>query len=138
MPIPVGYFIFMKPNNQTFLGGGLFADMFSEATEIIREALIERESEFLSIIERHQFKKHFRVLGNKLKRMPRGYEEYADSPIAEYLKYKSMYLEFPVTDQEILTSENFVSDAVEIFILMKEFNQFLNKALRDFKLPERK
>lgn len=49
-----------------------------------------------------------------------------------------MYLEFPVTDQEILTSENFVSDAVEIFILMKEFNQFLNKALRDFKLPERK
>lgn len=70
--------------------------------------------------------------------MPRGYEGYVDSPIAEYLKYKSMYLEFPVTDQEILTSDDFVSDAVEIFILMKEFNQSLNKALRDFKLPERK
>ena len=28
LPIPVGYYIMIKPNGGTFLGGGLFADMF--------------------------------------------------------------------------------------------------------------
>lgn len=138
LPIPAGYFLFLKPNNQSFLGGGLFADMFSDATELIRQALIEHDSEFLSIIQDPAFKKHYSVLGTQLKRMPRGYEEYVDSPIADYLKFKSMYLEYPLNDQEILESDDFVAEAVEKFLLMKEFNQFLNAALRDFKFPERK
>ncbi|MBO0452391.1 MULTISPECIES: DUF2461 domain-containing protein [Enterococcus] len=138
LPIPCGYFLFLKPNNQSFLGGGLFADMFSEATELIRQALLEREAEFLSIIENPTFKKYYRVMGKQLKRMPRGYEAYADSPVAEFLKYKSMYLELSLTDQEILTSDNFITETVEKFLLMKEFNQFLNTALVDFHFPERK
>ncbi|MDU5333298.1 DUF2461 domain-containing protein [Enterococcus sp.] len=138
LPIPTGYFIFLKPNDQSFLGGGLFADMFSDATDLIRQALIKHESEFLAIIQKPAFKKHFSVLGTQLKRMPRGYEQYADSPIADYLKFKSMYLEYSLTDQEILESDDFVAQAVNKFILMKDFNQFLNTALKEFKFPERK
>ncbi len=63
LPIPVGYYIFLKPNNQSFLGGGLFADMFSEATEMIRQAIIEHEAEFLTIIQNPVFTEHFTVLG---------------------------------------------------------------------------
>ena len=137
-PIPCGYFIFLKPNNQSFLGGGLFADMFSEATDLIRQALIEHETEFLTIIEKKEFKKYYHVMGKQLKRMPRGYEAYADSPIAEYLKFKNMYLELHIGDQEILTSDDFVQETVGKFLLMKEFNHFLNAALKNFHFPERK
>ena len=137
-PIPCGYFIVLKPNNQSFLGGGLFADMFSEATDLIRQALIEHETEFLTIIEKKEFKKYYHVIGKQLKRMPRGYEAYADSPIAEYLKFKNMYLELHISDREILTSDDFVQETVEKFLLMKEFNHFLNAALKDFHFPERK
>lgn len=76
---------------------------------MIRQALIEHEAEFLTIIQNPAFTEHFTVLGKHLKRMPRGYENYADSPFADYLKYKSMYLEYPLTDQEILNSDEFVS-----------------------------
>lgn len=138
LPIPCGYFIFLKPNNQSFLGGGLFADMFSEATKLIRQALIEHETAFFDIIENSEFKKQFIVLGKQLKRMPRGYEAFTDSSIADYLKYKNMYLEFPLTDQEILTSKDFTADAVEKFLLMKDFNHFLNSALKDFRFPDRR
>lgn len=134
----VGTFFFLKPNNQSFLGGGLFADMFSDATELIRQALIEHETKFFSIIEKPEFKKYYCVKGTQLKRMPRGYENYADSPIAEYLKYKSMYLELSLEDQEIFTSNDFVTEAVDKFLLMKEFNHFLNESLKDFRFPERK
>ena len=37
LPIPVGYYIMIKPNGGTFLGGGLFADMFSNATTMVRQ-----------------------------------------------------------------------------------------------------
>lgn len=33
LPVPVGYFIVIKPDNESFLGGGLFADMFKEVME---------------------------------------------------------------------------------------------------------
>lgn len=117
---------------------GLFADMFSEATELIRQALIEHETAFFDIIENSEFKKQFIVLGKQLKRMPRGYEAFTDSSIADYLKYKNMYLEFPLTDQEILTSKDFTADAVEKFLLIKDFNHFLNSALKYFRFPDKR
>lgn len=35
LPVPVGYYLMIKPDNQSFLGGGLFADMFKDATTMI-------------------------------------------------------------------------------------------------------
>ncbi len=37
LPIPVGYYVMIKPDGNTFLGGGLFADMFSDATKMVRD-----------------------------------------------------------------------------------------------------
>jgi len=39
LPVPVGYYLMIKPGNQSFLGGGLFADMFKEATAMVRDAV---------------------------------------------------------------------------------------------------
>ena len=30
LPVPVGYYLMIKPGDQSFLGGGLFADMFKD------------------------------------------------------------------------------------------------------------
>ena len=32
LPVPVGYYLFLRPGGRSFLGGGLFADMFRDVT----------------------------------------------------------------------------------------------------------
>jgi uncharacterized protein (TIGR02453 family) len=133
LPIPVGYFLSIKPNN-TFLGGGLFASMFSKATKDIRDYLLKNEKEFVQIIETPEFKSNFTIEGEKLKNVPKEYN--SEHRLAEYLKYKSWYLEYKITDKEFL--DEFIKTSSKIFRYMKPFNDFLNKALKDFKMPERK
>lgn len=41
LPVPVGYYIMIKPDGGTFLGGGLFADMFTNATAMVRDYIAE-------------------------------------------------------------------------------------------------
>ena len=135
LPIPVGYFISIKPNN-TFLGGGLFASMFSEATKRIRDCILKNEKKFIEIIETSEFKNNFVIEGEKLKNVPKEYD--SEHGLAEYLKYKSWYLEYKLTDKEFLDKDNFLKTSVKIFKYMKPFNDFLNRALKDFKMPERK
>lgn len=135
LPIPVGYYIMIKPNGGTFLGGGLFADMFSNATAMVRDYISANPEEFASIINNPEFKKYFVVKGTALKNVPAGYDK--ENPQAEFLKFKSWYLEYFVSDEEVLNSEQFVQKAIEIFKVMKPFNDYLNKALKDFKMPTR-
>lgn len=134
LPIPVGYYIMLKPNNQSFLGGGLFADMFKDATTIIRDYIVDHSDEWTQVITDPTFTEHFTVGGTALKNVPRGYD--AAHPHAEYLKNKSWYLEYPITDSQLLES-NFVDFAADIFKKMMPFNHFLNQALVDFKMPSR-
>lgn len=44
--VPVGYFISFEPDENTMLGGGLFADMFKDATTMIREELLDHGKSF--------------------------------------------------------------------------------------------
>lgn len=134
LPIPVGYFIFIKPNNCSFLGGGLFADMFKHATDMIRDYIVAHGDEWNQIITTPLFTKYFSVKGEALKNVPRGYD--SQHPQGEYLKNKSWYLEYPITDKQIL-NKDFVSFATEIFIAMQAFNAFLNRALQNFEMPKR-
>lgn len=41
LPIPVGYYLMIKPGNQSFLGGGLFADIFKDATTMVRDYIVQ-------------------------------------------------------------------------------------------------
>lgn len=134
LPIPVGYYVMIKPGNRSFLGGGLFADMFNNATTMIRDYIAERGEELISIVESESFKRYFTVKGIALKNVPKGYDP--NSPYAEWLKYKCIYLEYPIKDEDIL-KPNFIATATEIFLAMKPFNDFINDALKEFKMPER-
>lgn len=134
LPIPVGYYVMIKPGNRSFLGGGLFADMFNNATTMIRDYIAEHGDELIRIVESEGFKRYFTVKGIALKNVPKGYDP--NSPYAEWLKYKCIYLEYPIKDEDIL-KPNFIATATEIFLAMKPFNDFINNALKEFKMPER-
>lgn len=135
LPVPVGYYLMIKPNNQSFLGGGLFADMFKDATAMIRDYIVRNGEEWEKIIHEPEFKKYFLVRGTALKKVPAGYDK--EHPQAEYLKLKSWYLEYPLKDKELNNAEIFVEKAAELFRIMKPFNDYLNKALADFQMPAR-
>lgn len=135
LPVPVGYYLMIKPGNQSFLGGGLFADMFKEATSMVRDYLAAHPAEWETIIHSADFEKHFTVQGTALKNVPKGYDK--EHPQAEFLKYKSWYLEYPISDALLADSEMFLPKAIEIFKAMKPFNDYLNKALDGFTMPAR-
>lgn len=135
LPIPVGYYLMIKPGGQSFLGGGLFADMFKEATKMVRDYISEHGGEWEAVITAPAFQEYFTVQGTALKNVPAGYEK--DHPQAGYLKYKSWYLEYPVQDEDLADSEQFLSRAADIFRRMKPFNNYLNQALAGFQMPKR-
>lgn len=135
LPIPVGYYLMIKPGNQSFLGGGLFADMFKDATTMVRDFISENGPEWERIVSAPDFTKHFTVRGTALKNVPTGYDK--EHPQAEFLKFKSWYLEYPIQDTEFDDAEQFLVCAEELFRLMKPFNDYLNRALAGFQMPAR-
>lgn len=135
LPVPVGYYLMIRPENQSFLGGGLFADMFKDATAMIRDHISGNGEEWERIMHEPAFEKYFTIKGTALKNVPAGYEK--EHPQAEYLKFKSWYLEYPLRDEDVADAEMFPARAAEIFRAMKPFNDYLNRALSDFKMPER-
>lgn len=130
--IPVGYFLNIRPGNRSFLAGGIYADMYKDVTTMIRNHIVEHGEEWQKIITDSTFTKYFSVKGVALKNVPRGYD--SQHPQAEYLKNKSWYLEYPITDEQIL-GEGFIPFITEIFVAMQPFNAFINQALKEFELP---
>ena len=135
LPVPVGYYLMVKPGNQSFLGGGLFADMFKDATTMVRDYIVQNGEEWENLIHDPTFEKHFTVQGTALKKVPAGYDK--GHPQAEYLKFKSWYLEYPIKDEELNDAEAFAAKAAGLFEIMKPFNDYLNKALVKFQMPTR-
>ena len=135
LPVPVGYYLMVKPGDQSFLGGGLFADMFKDATSMVRDYITGNGPELEQIIHAPEFEKHFTLQGTALKKVPAGYDK--EHPQAEYLKYKSWYIEYPVKDSELSDASASIKKAAGLFCLMKPFNDYLNKALSKFEMPKR-
>ncbi len=135
LPVPTGYFLSIQPNNQSFLGGGLFADVFKDATQQVREYIFKNADEFLNIINNPDFCNVFKVMGTALKNVPKEYP--TDCSLAEYLKYKSWYIEYSFAACQMADRKTFVSFAAEKYARMKPFNDFLNRALVGFSMPKR-
>ncbi len=135
LPVPVGYYLMIKPGDQSFLGGGLFADMFKDATRMVRDYIVLHGEEWEAIIHEPEFEKYFMVQGTALKNVPAGYEK--EHPQAEFLKYKSWYLEYPLKDEEVTSAQMFPEEAAAIFRIMKPFHDYLNRALAEFTMPAR-
>lgn len=134
LPIPVGYYLMVRPGGRSFLGGGLFADMFQNATTMIRDHIAAHGARWADLLAAPSFAQAFTLGGTALKNVPKGYDP--DHPQGEHLKYKSWYIEDPVPDALLLEGD-FLTYATERFLAMKPFNDFLNEALEGFQMPTR-
>jgi uncharacterized protein (TIGR02453 family) len=135
VPIPVGYYINVAPDN-IFLGGGLFSVQFPDATKQVRDYIVQHGDELERILIAPEISSIYPLVGEKLKNVPRGYP--SDHPQAEYLKHKSWDIEYHIDNAVFEDTAGFIGLAVERFILMRPFNDFFNKALAGYKMPERK
>ena len=68
-----------------------------------------------------------------MKNVPKGYDP--AHPQADYLRNKSWYLEYPVSDEEVTDENRFVKQTALLFRYMKPFNDYLNTALKGFAMP---
>lgn len=102
---------------------------------MVRDYISAHPEQLRRILEDSQFKKHFTIDGSALKNVPKGYDP--ENPMAQYLKYKSWYIEDYFKDELLEDTDAFIEYAVERFRMMRPFNQFLNEALKGFQMPER-
>lgn len=132
LPIPVGYYLYIRPRGRSFLGGGLFADMFKDATRRVRDAICAYPDRFTEAV-RPLEAAGMRIEGTVLKRVPREYDP--AHPMAGYLAYKSWYIEVPFEDELLDTPQAFIEFAADRFRQMMPLNDFLNDALDGFEMP---
>ena len=61
LPVPVGYYLMVRPGGRSFLGGGLFADMFRDATTRVRDAIAANGEEWAAILACLLYTSHAQV-----------------------------------------------------------------------------
>ena len=120
-----GYYFHIEKNN-SFVGGGIYMPP-ADKLKLIRKEIYYNYDEFLKIVNDKNYKKYFQDLDeSKLSRVPKDFPK--DFAGAEFLKYKSFTMIYPVT-LKLLQSEELNKTTIEIFKAMQPLNNFLNKAI---------
>jgi len=120
-----GYYLHIEPG-EVFLGGGIYMPDGDQLKKI-RKAIAGQPEQFLSIVGQKNFKKVFgKLQGEKLQRVPQGYE--ADHPMAEWLKHKQFFVWVEWAETRCLR-EKFVDDVAGNFESATSMVRFLNEAM---------
>lgn len=133
--IPLGYYLCIMPDEQSFIAGGLYGSGWKGATDRVRDYIAEHGIEFEKIVTDKEFSKHYIVMGEKLKSVPRGYNK--NHPQAEYLKHKSWYVQSLISDKTVSDTKYFQTVVLEKCRILKPFKDYLNKALAGYQIPKR-
>ena len=124
-----GYYVHFQPNNESFVGIGLFQPVPDKLARIRQE--IDYNGDGLKkIFNEKKFKKNYSKFWDedKLKTMPKGYPK--DHPYTEWLKLKSYIVVHNFKDTEV-TAKNFKKQLVEVLKAGKPLNDFLKEAIHD-------
>ena len=119
-----GYYFHIEPG-QIFIGVGIYMPP-SDQLKKIRKAIAGKSDQFLSIVQEPSFKKMFGKLeGQKLQRVPQGFEP--DHPMAEWLKLKQffVFVEWPEAN---CYKAGFVKEVATVFEKATPLVQFLTEA----------
>jgi uncharacterized protein (TIGR02453 family) len=122
-----GYYFHAEPG-QSMTGGGLWMPMPAELNKV-RQEIDYNFSEWTKIVGDRRFKKYFSEgldQGEILSRPPKGYD--AENPAIEFLKLKSFVATLRLSDETML-SRSLLKEVTGAFGAMKEFIDFLNRAL---------
>ena len=120
-----GYYIHIEPG-ESMLAGGAYLPQ-GDWLKAIRQEINYNAEIIRKILNQDDFKKFFGEMeGEKLKKMPKGYE--MDHPEIELLKHKSFLATHKCTDQRVI-SNDFGNHCVTVFKALYPFDQFLNSAM---------
>jgi uncharacterized protein (TIGR02453 family) len=122
-----GYYFHAEPG-KSMTGGGLWMPMPAELNKV-RQEIDYNFSEWTKMLGDRRFKKYFPEGPDQeevLSRPPKGYD--AENPAIGFLKLKSFTVTRPLSDKTML-SRSLLKEVTGTFSAMKEFIDFLNRAL---------
>lgn len=120
-----GLYLHLDPE-QMFVGGGVYAPESQQLLRI-RQHIANNELQFRSIIESRVFVRNFgTIVGEQLKRVPRGFSR--EHSAAEFLKLKQ-FLAASHYNATFATEPSFYKALLRLFRTLTPFIQFLNQPL---------
>ncbi|MBI3006377.1 MAG: DUF2461 domain-containing protein [Ignavibacteriales bacterium] len=121
-----GYYLHIEPG-ETFAGAGIYMPD-GEQLKKIRSHIVNASDEFLSIIKNKRFRTLFGKLdGEKLKRVPQGYDE--THPMAEWLKFKQFFVGVSWGESKAY-SQKFADEIARVFEASTALVRFLNDSFK--------
>lgn len=119
----VDFYLHIQPNNESFLGGGMWAPTGPQLASFRQE--IDYSPHIIKgIIEADTFHNYFNeVHGEKVKKMPKGYA--IDHPDIELLKYKQLFFVHKYSD-DIVTDKNFAEEVINGCRILKPYLDYIN------------
>ena len=115
------YYLHIEPGNSGLYGGLWCPD--SDMLARLRSLLDADGQELMQIIEAPEFSSKYTLVGQKLKKVPRGYT--ADNENAELLKMKEVLFEYRPGD-DYFKSADWTEKVAHDFEPLKRANDFLN------------
>ncbi|HUB60879.1 MAG TPA: DUF2461 domain-containing protein, partial [Puia sp.] len=122
-----GYYFHLEPG-KSIMGGGLWMPMPAELNKV-RQEIDYNYAEWTKILGDRRFKKYYPNgldQSEILSRPPKGYD--AENPAIGFLKLKSFTTTRSLTD-EMMLSRPLLKEVIGAFGALKEFIDFLNRAL---------
>jgi|AntRauTorckE6833_2_1112554.scaffolds.fasta_scaffold00270_15 uncharacterized protein (TIGR02453 family) len=122
------YYIHIEPG-ASFAGGGIYHPR-KPALDAVRNKIYFEYEAFFKILNHPRFKKSFGSVSTdeKLKRMPKGYDE--GHPAEDYLKFKSFIIGAPVPDHE-MEDPRLTETLAEMLRPAQPFLHFINEAVEE-------
>ncbi len=123
-----GYYIHLEPENCMLAGGSYCIP--SPILRAIRESICEQPETFHQLVSRPPFRTLFPTIGEEhIKTTPKGFPK--DFPYPEYLRCKDYTCYYRVSD-DFFKANDWMSQAVQIFEIMKPFLDFINNIIDDY------
>lgn len=123
-----GYYLHIKPNGESFVGGGIYHPQPKVLNSIRQEIAFNTEA-YENIIHSKPFISNFGELqGDKLVRPPKGFDK--NHTAIEHLKRKDFLMLHKMED-ELVTSSKFKNYCIEKFKEMLPLNQFMRGPVYD-------
>ena len=117
-----------------WIGGGMYAPDTSQL-QLVREHIVEDHRRLEAIVKSPAFKKLGGLKGERLSRVPRGFDK--DHPAALYLQYRQ-FLGFREESAGFASSKDFYKELVWTMKALTPLVSFLNEPLLAAKKTERK
>lgn len=125
-----GYYFHIEPTSENYLGGNMLsAGIYMPEPAVlhsIREDICYNGEEFFGTVKKTEKAGFVFDTDGKLKKVPAGFP--ADTPYAEYLKFKNLNV-MRFVDEEFITAPGLAGRLVEIFATTGDFVRHLNRSV---------